>query len=152
MKKFLSILASLTIITSSATGVIACGTNNESKTSSIIENNNKANLLGAAFNEAKAIIFDDQYKLSQKVSNEAINSLEASQFITDYTPQGDLTTKSSVKEVINQYFGNEDDYTNNLDATEDKTVQLNNTKGEVSGLRTFIESKTSNEKIINSIL
>jgi len=152
MKKFLSILASLMIITSSATGVIACGTNNESKTNSIIENNNKANLLGAAFNEAKAIIFDDQYKLSQKVSNEAISSLEANQFITDYTPQGDLTTKSSVKEVINQYFGNEDDYTSNLDATEDKTVQLNNTKGEVSGLRTFIESKTSNEKIINSIL
>jgi len=151
MKKFLSILASLTIITSSATGVIACGTTSESKkdkTETVAENTNKANLLGAAFNEAKAIILDNEYKLSQKISNKAINTLAADNFIDDYTPEGSLTTDSTVKDVINQYFGPADNYTKGY---EDKTVSLNNTKGEISGLEAFIRSKTSKPEIINSI-
>jgi len=133
MKKFLSILASLTIITSSATGVIACGTTTENKAenSSTIANNNAQNLLGAAFNEAKAIIIDNHYKISPKLTNEVFKDLEAKALINDYQSEGDLTDQSTLQDVIHQYFGSATSY--NPKEVDDK-FSLNNTKGLISGL------------------
>jgi len=133
MKKFLSILASLTIITSSATGVIACGSNTENKagSQSAIENNNAQNLLGAAFNEAKAIIIDNHYKISPKITNEVFKDVQAKDLITDYHIEGDLTDDSNLQAVIHQYFGTAESYPP-INIEED--FSINNTKGVRSGL------------------
>jgi len=147
MKKFLAILASLSMVTSSGITAISCaanqpGGNDEGRDSDLekLSKNDFNNLLGASISQAKAMIIDNEYQISQIATNKTIYNQQARKVIDKYNDEDEgLNFNSSVGDVIKKYFGPETDKKIRTDLNSEN-VKLGHEKGVTSPILSLIPS------------
>jgi hypothetical protein len=139
MKRFLLVMASLTIVTSSAITAVACQIEANPKVNLFVtenERNDLNNLLGAGFNQAKAMIIDNEFGIGQLASNNLINRQLASQAIPNFNAHDrGLNGQSRVGDVVSRYLLTN---TTNHQELNSQNVKLGNGKGVISGLDSLI--------------
>jgi len=147
MKKFLAILASLSMVTSSGITAISCvanqpGGNDEDRDSDLekLSKNDFNNLLGASISQAKAMIIDNEYQISQIATNKTMYDKEARKVIEKFNPKDEgLNFNSSIGDVIKKYFGPGTDKKLRTDLNSEN-VQLGHEKGVTSPILSLIPS------------
>ncbi|ATG97210.1 MOLPALP family lipoprotein [Mesoplasma lactucae] len=138
MRKLLAILGSVSLIASSSSAVVACTSTKETNkvNDETYFNNNLANMMGAGFDKAKALILDDQFGISQTQTLKGLSNIKASKTNPDFNPNdGNLNNHSMSGDVISKYFGNQ---VIGDKAITGKNISYGNQNGEMDGISALI--------------